>query len=461
MHFGLGLDLTSYSTYPMYIGAIVAFLLSVFWRPEIGLYYLVPTLPMQTLRLRLHQMPMGEKFIDFLLLGTIIGALVRSANWKTPLNRLLLITGIVYFISLFRGSFYIGAPLPIWITDPRFSDWKNYMVLPVLFLTVAAVIKDVTKMKILIVLMVLSTLLVNRSFYSTTSGRDYTHFSYEVRDAGPLGYAGENGFAAFEAQMGIFLIALYTCQRRVLVKAAIVGALVTIIYCLFFSFSRGGYFGFLVGILFLGIVKDRKLLVLLVCFLFFWQVLTPVAVQERVLMTHQEGQLDASAGDRVRIWEDALSILNQDIFLGKGFITYKYMHRVAQYEDTHNLYLKFLVETGIVGLSLLLWLWAKAYRMSFRLFRISDDPFVSSIGLGLAAWTVAAVVLNLFGDRWTYIEVTGFFWTLLAFVVRGLKLGEHELPQEGPEVEVEAEVVPAETPDVFVPSLSHAGGALP
>ena len=59
----------------MYIGGIIAFVLSVAWKPQVGLYYLVPLLPMQTARDWLHapDLPLGEKLVDILLLGVLIG----------------------------------------------------------------------------------------------------------------------------------------------------------------------------------------------------------------------------------------------------------------------------------------------------------------------------------------------------------------------------------------------------
>jgi hypothetical protein len=37
---------------------------------------------------------------------------------------------------------------------------------------------------------------------------------------------------------------------------------------------------------------------------------------------------------------------------------------------------------------------------------------------------VAAVVLNLFGDRWTFFQLDGFIWVLLGCAARGHLLEE-------------------------------------
>ena len=54
-HFGL----EGIGPITIYCGGIVAFLLSIFWRREVALYYLVLLLPLQTWRYRLYEYPLG------------------------------------------------------------------------------------------------------------------------------------------------------------------------------------------------------------------------------------------------------------------------------------------------------------------------------------------------------------------------------------------------------------------
>jgi hypothetical protein len=46
-------------------------------------------------------------------------------------------------------------------------------------------------------------------------------------------------------------------------------------------------------------------------------------------------------------------------------------------------------------------------------------------------------VVNLFGDRWLYVEVNGFLWVMLACVVRGQMI-ESERKEEVAEIGDEA-----------------------
>ena len=425
LHFGL----EGYGPIVIYSVGIVAFLLSISWRPDVGLFYLVLLLPLQTWRYNLHGLPLGAQFVDIMLLGIILGLLHQEGKifTRTPLNNLLLIFAVFHYISLWHGAFNLGIDLPLWFDDARVSEWKNYMVMPLLCLVTVTAIKDVKQMQILIIVMCVSTLLVNRSVYTLLSARDLSHFDNSLREAGPLGYAGENGLAAFEAEFLLLLLGLYIFETRTVVKLGLLAVVATSLYCLLFAFSRGGYLGFLAGLLFLGVYKERKLLLVVAAVLIGWQVFLPTSVQERITMTYNDsGALESSAADRVSLWEDAIELFHEDPVLGTGFDTYEYMHRVGPYTDTHNYYLKVLVETGIIGLSLFLWFLGRGIALGYGLFRSADDQFLKGLGLGLASLIVGAVVINFFGDRWVRPQVTGFLWTLLGCAVRGQLIVEQE-----------------------------------
>lgn len=435
MHLGL----EGYVAAVLYFGAIVVFLLSVFWRPEVGVYFLVPLLPWQTVRYRLHAFPLGEKFVDIMLLGIILGLVFHKTGAvfpKTAFNRLLIIFGLFYYASLWRGSFYLGRALPLSPEDPRFSEWKNYMIMPLLFLVVAAAIKNVKQIKILVLLMSLSILMVNRSFYNLAKDRDFSHFSPALRDAGPLGYASDNGLAAFEAQFVCFILGLYAFEKKKLIKLGIFCVVLSSVYCLAYAFSRGGYAGLLVGLVCLGVLKEKKLLLVVMVLLIGWHVLLPNSVQERILMTYEEGEgADASTMERVSLWQDAMHIFDHNPVIGTGFSTYSYMERVGLFRDTHNYYLKVLVETGILGLLLFLWVLGKASRLGYALYRSAKDPFLSSLGLGFVGLMMCAVTVNLFGDRWTYLQVSGYLWALLGCIARGHLIVQHHCRKAAVELE--------------------------
>lgn len=412
----------------LYGSAIVCVLASIFWRPIVGIVYLTPLIPLQTARYRLNSFPLGASVVGIVLLAVALGILRRKRPLfpKTPWTVLLGIYATFTFLSLILGSLFLGAPLPF-PGDERFAVWMEYMMMPLLLLLVAAVEPSRWQMKGILIMMCLAVLALDRNFLGTVSGRDFSAFSYDLRDAGSMGYAGINGMAAFEAQFVAFLLALAAFEKNFWLRLAYFTLSGCSAVCLMYSLSRGGYVAVLAGWLFLGLVKKRWMLVALIAFIFTWTALVPNAVRERVTMTYdaEAGGLDHSAETRITLWEDAMQVFDSNVVIGSGFNTYAYMHRVGNYQDTHNFFLKVLVETGIFGLCLFLWLIGKTFLTGFRLSRQAKDPFLASLGLGLAAWIVTAVTANLFGDRWSFLQVCGYMWLIAGMVAHARKLEEN------------------------------------
>ncbi len=91
---------------------------------------------------------------------------------------------------------------------------------------------------------------------------------------------------------------------------------------------------------------------------------------------------------------------------------------VDNLKDTHNWYVKVMVETGIIGLIIAFFLLQQMLAISYRLFRRATDPLYQGLGLGLFLAICSCIVANFFGDRWTYLEITGFLWVLVAAAIR-------------------------------------------
>jgi putative inorganic carbon (hco3(-)) transporter len=423
----LGLDGVTATV--LWIAEIVFFFLSIFWRPAAGLYLLIPLLPLQTLRYRLHGYFLGAQFVDILLLGVILGLRRRREPIfaRTPLTALLFIYTAFTFLSMFEGSFFLGIGLPLWFDDPRVSDWKNYVVdLSLMFFVVRSAIQTKRQMGGLIFAMGVGILLLTKNFHGTISGRDFSSFSYNLRDSGAMGWAGVNGLAALMAQVGVCFLGLCLAERRFRNKLAYLGIIAACTYCLLFALSRGGYGAFLIGVLYLGITRNRLLLLGLVSFLLVWQGIVPQAVRERIMMTDNEGVIDHSAASRLSLWEEAMQVFKADPIFGTGFNTYAYGSHVGGYGDTHNVFVKVLVETGLTGLLLFLAIFRKLFQIGRRLYRTASDPFLKSLGLGFSAMMLAVFVGNMFGDRWMYFEITGYTYAFAAMALRAQEISDSE-----------------------------------
>jgi len=420
--FGTGLGL--YIPIAIYLCILGTCLVSLFWRPEFGIYVAVGLLPLETTREHLQAYPLGEHVIYLLLISVLAGCLFRygSIHVRTPLNKIIFVFAIVSYASLWRGAFYLSSNPPLWTNDPRFSAWKDMMAMPLFFLASAYAIRSKRQMKIVIFIILLSFLAVDQLFIRNTLVRNLSHFDESKRDPGALGYAGSNGLAAYAAQLTCFILGLAAFEKKILRRLVLYALAAVGAVTLMYTFSRGGYIGFLVGLLALGILKKRVYMIAVLVLALGWGFILPTSVQERINMTYSRNSgLESSAQSRVELWQDAGQLILDNPVFGTGFATYRFMGRVGDLRDTHNFYVKMLLETGIIGLVTVLILMAKMTWLSRSLYRL-EDPFYKGVGLGLLSLCVVMVVVNLFGDRWTYIEVNGVLWVMLGMAARALVL---------------------------------------
>lgn len=450
--FGTGFGV--YLPLALYIAILVGTLGSIVWRPMLGIYLLAVVMPLQDSRYKLYDYPLGDHVLELLLLGVTIGLLLRGQSILPRVRFRILVLMIVAlcYVTLWIGPMLASnVPLPLELGESPFGHWILYVRMFLLYLLVCSAIVTKRQFRILLLCMLLAFLWVNKGFRSTMQGRDTSHFSYNLRHGTSLGTIGPNGMAAFQVQCVLFLVGIFGAEKSKTVKLAVAAAAAIGLYAVVFSYSRGAYVALVVGLLYLGVFRLRILLPLLLLAVLSWQVILPKSVQERITMSYSEEEgLDVSSEGRVEIWRHALEVTLKDPLLGVGFDSYRFHRADQMLKDTHNMYLRALVETGGVGLVLLVAFWIGAFQAGHRLFRSASDPFLKALGLGFAAYMVALLCGNFFGDRWTYIEISGFTCILLALVVRGQMLTD-----EAKAAEASGEAAVSATGPVALPVLAR------
>jgi O-antigen ligase len=396
-------------------------------RPLLGLYYILPFIPYRSMRDHFLDYPLGTNMLTILVLCVILGALLRGKRLpKSNLHLIWLIYAIYLYVSMWIGVALSNAPAPLWLSDANFVTWKDYLVIPLVFIAAGLVVEDRKAIRTVILITAISLIFIDRSCIMESMSRSWSSFDENKRSSGPLAY-GSNQTAAFLAQFAMFFWGFAQFLKRKKLKLFCYGLVTATLFATMYTFSRGGYLAVLAGVFVLGLLKDRKLLPILVVFLLTWQTVVPVPVRERVTMTeNSNGQLESSAEERVQLWQNAESSFFHSPVIGTGYATFQFGEHVANLKDTHNWYVKILVETGLVGLLIAIALLQQLLAMSYRLFKHATDPLYRGLGLGLLLATCTCLVANFFGDRWTYLEITGLLWALAATAARAMQLSLSE-----------------------------------
>ena len=423
----MGTGIGHYIPMVAYLGFWVMCLVSLGGKPLYGFYYMIPFLPYRTLRDHFLDYPLGANALTILIFAVIIGAITHGKRLpKSKLYTTWLVFGIYLYLSMWLGVALSNAPAPLWLSDLNFVTWKDYMIIPLIFVAAGLVIEDRKAVRTVVLLTAITVAFIDRSSLLESMSRTWTSFDEDKRSGGPLGF-GSNQTAAFLVQFAMFFWGFVQFMKRWKVKlAGYLLAAITILAAMY-TFSRAGYLAILLGVLVLGILKDRKLLLVLGVFLLIWQSVVPAAVRERVNMTQNaNGQLEASAQERVDLWENAEQAFLRSPLIGNGYATFQLGEHVANLKDTHNWYVKVLVETGLIGFIMALLLLLQMLALSYRLFKRASDPLYRGLGLGLFLAVCACIVANCFGDRWTYVEITALLWVLVAAAIRAEQFQKEE-----------------------------------
>jgi len=410
-----------------YLGFWIMAIVSLGGKPLYGLYYMIPFIPYRTMRDHFLPFPLGENMLTILVLSVIVGAIIHGKRLpKSKLYIIWLVFGIYLYLSLWLGTAISNAPAPLSSADVNFLTWKGYMLIPLIFAAAGLVIEDRKAVRTVVLLTAIAVFFIDRSSLTDSMSHSWAIFDEDKRGGGPLGF-GSNQTAAYLAQFAVFFWGFVQFATRGKVKLAGYLLAAATIFTAMYCFSRAGYLAILFGVLVLGILKDRKLLLVLGVFLLVWQSVVPTAVRERVNMTQDSnGQLEASAQERVDLWQNAERSIERSPIVGNGFATFQLGEHVDNLKDTHNWYVKVLEETGIIGLIFALLLLQQMMAVSYRLFKRATDPLYRGLGLGLILAICACIVANFFGDRWTYIEITAPLWVLVSAAIRAKDLTESE-----------------------------------
>jgi O-antigen ligase len=362
--------------------------------------------------------PLGGNVLTILVIAVIIGAFLQGKHLpKSKLYAIWLVFGVYLYMSMWLGTALGNAPAPLWLLDQNFVTWKDYMLIPLTFLATSLVVEDRKAVRTVILITALSLLFIDRSCILESMSRTWATFDENKRDGGPLGY-GSNQTAAYLAQFAMFFwgAGQFLKRRKIKILSYVLVGLT--VFATMYTFSRGAYLAILFSVFVLGVLKDRKLLLIGGVFLLTWQAVVPTAVRQRVTMTQSSnGQLEESANERVKLWQAAEDSILSDPIFGTGFATYQYTQHVDNLRDTHNWYVKVMVETGMIGLIIVIFMLQQMLAVAYRLYKRAEDPLYRGLGLGLFLAICACIVANCFGDRWTYLEITGPLWVLVGTAI--------------------------------------------
>ncbi len=225
--------------------------------------------------------------------------------------------------------------------------------------------------------------------------------------------------------------ALVYVVRRPAAKFLFFVATVCMGLCCLFTFSRGAWMGLAVAIILFALLRDRRLLLVLVlggtALMFVPQVFNRIA-----FLFTSDFTVNNETGGRAMRWTQGMSILNRSNPI-LGFGLGRFGGAVAMQNQTvdtvnyfylDNYYMKTLVEMGYLGLSGYLFLLASLLVSGLRaLFRTRKVSMDYTLCCGLLAGMMGVLTHSFFENIFEVPYMNAYFWGMAALLmVIGFKL---------------------------------------
>jgi putative inorganic carbon (hco3(-)) transporter len=206
------------------------------------------------------------------------------------------------------------------------------------------------------------------------------------------------------------------------------------------SFSRGGYLALAAVVAGLALSHRRRLLLLGLAVLGAVGLVLVPPIRHRILIETQN-VYGNTVFSRLDLWTAALKLIRERPIFGaglSGFQTrsapyFSHANTTANFIDPHNIVLNFYVETGLLGLIAIIWIFVVGFGASWNGWRRGDEDW-RPYHLGVLLALVAVIVHGMVDVPYFKNDLSLEFWTLLAITWAGLQWTNHK-PQQASSAE--------------------------
>jgi hypothetical protein len=423
--------LTFVAPFVIYLMSFPVMLVTLF-RVEIGILFFISFIPIISLMKKIVEFPGGNQYADYLLISIVFGWVLTALKTKrriflsSPVNVVIMILILGSIINLIRG--YTFTELPAELGLDKLKTWKNYMILPLIYFIAVNNIGTEKFVKRVVICICFTMLAMDFNFYGTFRWIRAVHYSDSIRISGPFSFLGPNELGVFYSMYTFLMLGISYFVEDKRIKYLILLVCACNFYPILYSYSRGAYMATLAGFLTLGLLKDRRFLVLVVVLVFSYSFILPNSVVERIDNVFLEEEqitrekMETSAVDvggvtldtvgRKELWEKAQRYFEQEPVLGIGFDTFRHLEGMI----THNMFLKILAEQGLVGMTIFVFFMITLLWQAYRLFRRSTNNLGKGIGLGFFTCTIIHLVGSISGDQSLYYNLMAIYWLFMGIV---------------------------------------------
>lgn len=381
---------------------------------EYSLYGLIFTLPVSK--------SLVEIFFTVALVSWIVKRLLLKSF--TPVHTKLNIPVVVFVLISFLSAV---ASVSLFLSFKGFF-FKLLEWVMIYFMAVE-IINTREKLGNTVVMMLLSAFIVSiDGIAQAVTGKDFfLNYSLIAGYIIRASFDSPNGFGAWIVVMLLLAVSL-ACFSENKKRHLLWILICPLIFCLVSTYSRGAWAAGFLSLMFLGLIRSKKLFVIAVLLILILPFIAPASVKQRA---DSIMKISRTNTDRFTLWQEALNITRDFPLLGSGINTYasvapRYKLTEATGVYPHNSYLQMSAESGILGVGAFLWILAALFKTSLGNIKRGGSGLCASVLPGLLAG-LFGMLIHSFVDTDIYsLQLGNLIWFLMGLVVAVQKVAFQE-----------------------------------
>lgn len=329
--------------------------------------------------------------------------------FSSRINLSLLVFYVCIGLSLFTTPLWVKS-LTAW-----FCKWGEGIAL---FYLAQVFLKKKDVIILLKILVISGAVVCLDGFYQKITGIDFIRgfnlIKTDTFTAIRATFSYYNDFAAFLTVLFFISCGLWKQSNKILLNTSLAFLFLCIVINLLFTYSRGAWIAFIIGIIFLIIfLKNKKIRIILLfsLLIFALGIICSSTLQERFFLAFKRG------GDtgRLEIWRAAILMFRESPLIGKGlglFMDLLPKYSKIGYYYAHNCYLQILSETGLGGFLSFLWFLKEIVWQGAKKLKEHDILFS-----GLFFALITFLSHSFFDTNFYSLKLSILFWVLVSFIV--------------------------------------------
>lgn len=423
----LGNVIVSTSSFSIIIYTLGGFvLIASVVRVEIALLALLFIMPLTWFHIPLttehvYALNIGNVLFVWIFICWLLRTIVRKEGYtETPLNYIILTFFLIVLAGLAR-SLYVLPQDYARLNIHWFFKLMQHMFI---FYLVINVFKNKRDVKYCVLIMIIPILIiagiVSIQSHELVSQQQTWAGAHEIEHPGAGGSGDTNTTASFIAMMTPIIIGLFLFTSSRINGLFLAAASGLCLYAIIYTFSRGSYLAIVGGLAIIFLIKDRRLLALLIIGLILWTWWLPDVAIDRILYTFVPGE----GTKRPLVWKAAFQTFLHHPFLGVGWSIQHYKSVLEFGVGSHSFYLRILAELGLLGFGLFILLQIYAFKTAWYVFKNDNERFFQGLALGFMGSLGAITVHGFVGWSLLLGPMMMYFFTLLGLIVVAKKILE-------------------------------------